>query len=216
MNNSSSDIYSLQDTINYKCELLYSTCDIFKTYTRILNCYIENYIKSSYTSTFYVKNIQFYYYLLDKGVSTINHVFNILLYYTKNIELVEHYCLKVIHYYIEFIGQNIEQDEKKIDYNNASLFSYVKTICKLNRSYIKTSIDKVQGDIFESINIILTVFQQILNRHLNSIEQCQQEQLSKSIENNNKKYIIYILELFENDITTHIKSMEELRKYTNA
>jgi len=189
MNSDNSDKYSLNDSNNYKSELLISSSSILKKYIDLLNCYIEHYIKSKYTDSFYIKNIQFYYYLLDKGVSTINNVFNILLIYTKNIELVEYYCTKVIYYYIEFIGQNAQQNENKIDYNNASIFSYVKTIYKLNKSYKKTidnSLDYNTTDnsldyniigilhnnelkemrMFTFIDKMIIAYQIILNRHL--------------------------------------------------
>ena len=140
MNKDSSDYYSLQDSNNYKDSVLQSVEDIFKIYLNLLNCYIEYYVTSTHTDSFYIKNTPFYYYLLEKGVSTITHVFTILLLYTKNIDLVDYYCKKVIYYYIEFIGQNSKQSEKKLDYNNASLFSYSKTIYNLNKSYTKNSI----------------------------------------------------------------------------
>jgi hypothetical protein len=133
-----SHIYSLDNSNNYKYELIYSSTYIFKIYVDILNSYITefNSIKLIYT-----KNINLYYYLFDKGVNTIAHIFKILLVNTKNVDLVKYYCIKSINYYIEFIEQNNRQAEDKIKYTHASLFSYGSTIYKLNKSYRKTSLN---------------------------------------------------------------------------
>lgn len=133
-----SHIYSLDNSNNYNYEIIYSSTHIFKIYVDILSIYITefNSIKLTYT-----KNINLYYYLFDKGVNTIAHIFKILLINTKNVDLVKYYCIKSINYYIEFIEQNNKQDEDKIKYTHASLFSYGSTIYKLNKSYRKTSLN---------------------------------------------------------------------------
>jgi hypothetical protein len=133
-----SNMYSLDDNNNYKYELINTSTDTFKIYVDILNIYITefNSIKLIYT-----KNINLYYYLFDKGLDTISHIFKILLINTKNVDLVKYYCIKSINYYIEFIEQNNRQAEDKIKYTHASIFSYGSTIYKLNKSYRKTALN---------------------------------------------------------------------------
>ena len=231
MNSDNSKMYSLDDSNNYKSELLISSDSILKKYINLLNCYIEHYIKSNYTDSFYIKNVQFYYYLLDKGISTINHVFTILLMYTKNVELVEYYCTKVIYYYIEFIGQNSDQNENKIDYSNASRFSYLKTIYNLKKSYkkpINNSLDYEMTELacnnernemlmFAFIDKMIISYQIILNRHLikynseltqnklivntNVTDKCL---LINYINSNMAKCSNYILNTLYNDQETYI------------
>lgn len=207
MNRDSSDYYSLQDKNNYKDSVLHSIEDIFKIYLNLLNCYIEHYVTSTHTDSFYIKNTPFYYYLLEKGVSTINHVFTILLLYTKNIDLADYYCKKVIYYYIEFIGENSKQSEKKLDYNNASLFSYSKTIYNLNKSYKKNSVDS-EIFTFASIGKMVLLYQTILNRHLIKYN-------SELIKNEKDKYLLIdyintINEKCSNYILNMLHSEEEI------
>ena len=108
--------------------------------------YVEKAILNNYINEFnsikliYSKN-NLYYYLFDKGINTIAHIFKILLINTKNVKLVNYYCIKSIHYYIEFIEQNNRQADDKIRYTHASLFSYGNTIYKLNKSYRKTAMN---------------------------------------------------------------------------
>ena len=154
--------YSLTDEINYKSELLYYSFDYFKIYKQLLDTYINEYVKSSFTNAFYRKNPTFYYYLLEKGISTVSHVFNILLIYTKHIDLVEYHCTKVIYYYIEFIGRNEEQDENKINYTNASIFCYSKTIYNLNKTYKKIAGSDNEKNILYNINNMIILYQTLL------------------------------------------------------
>ena len=114
-----------------------------------------------------------YNYLLDKGVSTINHIFKIMLLYTKNLDLANHYCRQTIGYYVEFIEQNMQhEDNEKINYNNASRFSYSKTIDKLIKHYRKTSYNELddntsgllyvveakETDIYNTVNMLIEVY----------------------------------------------------------
>ena len=105
-----------------------------------------------------------------------------MLLYTKNIDLADYYCKKVIYYYIEFIGENSKQSEKKLDYNNASLFSYSKTIYNLNKSYKKNSVDS-EIFTFASIGKMVLLYQTILNRHLIKYN-------SELIKNEKDKYLL--------------------------
>jgi hypothetical protein len=206
--------FSLHDNNNYNYELVNSSKDYFKIYKQIMDCYIHEYVNSIYTDSFYNKNQTFYYYLMDKGISTINHIFNMLLIYTKNIDMVEYHCTKVIYYYIEFIGRNSEQDENKIDYNNASIFSYSKTIYNLNKSFRKTKYtvgdeelskylyehEDKESYIFKNVEKMMSLYQIILKLYvdkyntnndcvLSNLNRVDKTHLATYISNNIEKYI---------------------------
>ena len=218
-----SPVYSLEDEHNYNLTLLYSSSDIFKVYSEVLNCYIDQYIKSKFTNTIYIKNHTFYYYLLDKGISTLNHVFKLLLIYTKNLELVNYYSMKTIYYYIEFIGQNNEHDENQIDYNNAALFSYTKTIHKINKAYQKTRYNVAEQNmhlllanearetvIFKNVEKMLLLYQIILNLYVHKYTtlDCEEptvddkHKLLPYIETNMAVYLQLLMNLNEPSLAT--------------
>jgi len=92
--------------------------------------------------------------------------------------------MKTINYYIKFIEQNNTQEEDKIKYTHASLFSYVNTIYKLNKSYRKNSeniLDETvafiihnneekEKSIFKNIDIIINLYNiHLYNIHLYNI-----------------------------------------------
>lgn len=128
--------YALDDTINYYYMLQYAATDCFKKYAEMIQCYISHFIATSNLRTL---EPTLYMYLLDKGLKTLTHIFKLLLVYTKNLGLTEYYCKQTLDYYVEFIEQNMQENNEKIDYNNASKFCYIKTVYKLQKQYRKTA-----------------------------------------------------------------------------
>ena len=128
--------YALDDTINYYYILQHSDMDCFITYAEIMQCYISHFLNSKCVR---ILEKPLYAYLLEKGLSTLTHIFKLLLLYTKNLGLTEYYCKQTLEYYVEFIEQNMQEHNDKLDYNNASKFCYIKTIYKLQKQYRKTS-----------------------------------------------------------------------------
>jgi len=76
----------------------YST--IFSKYMLIISEYLKHALDN-----IYLQNISYRKYIIKKGVSTITHIFNLLLIYTKNLDMIYFNCQKSFVYYIEFIGQ---------------------------------------------------------------------------------------------------------------
>jgi hypothetical protein len=163
--------YALDDSLNYNYILQNTAVECFKTYVEIINDYIIQY-KSIHTP-----NKTLYTYLLDKGICTINHIFKLMLLYTKNLELTNHYCRQTIRYYVEFIVQNMQHDENDIiNYNNASRFSYSKTIDKLVKHYRKTSYNELddnssellsmveakEADLYSIVNMLMEVYSKMI------------------------------------------------------
>ena len=187
-----SHIYSLDNSNNYNYELINSSTYIFKIYVDILNSYITEF---NSIKLIYNKNINLYYYLFDKGVNTIAHIFKILLINTKNVDLVNYYCIKSINYYIEFIEQNNRQAEDKIKYNHASLFSYGSTIYKLNKSYRKTSLnildetvsyiihnnEENELSIFKNIELMINLYNKQIVVHTHTQSDHAQDLIDYSI-----------------------------------
>ena len=171
--------YDLNDTKNYYSSLVNSSNEVFSKYIEVIIYFLKQFINSISTNTIYIKNRDLYIYLLNKGVSTISHIFKIMYLYTKNLNLTEFYCFKTSYYYIEFIIQNSEQHDNQINFNNASVFSYSKTIYKINKSYSKTFFS-INNDndtiIFKNIYMLITLYQIILKLNIKKYN----EKLDKS------------------------------------
>ena len=103
------------------------------------NMLIKEYIEFSIEGI-YIQNMQYFKYVIERGIETLHYIYNILLLYTKNCDISFYYCQKAYYYYIEFIGQIGDDSHSFLQLNSkdATLFVYKKTICDINNDHRKT------------------------------------------------------------------------------
>lgn len=126
--------YSLETIDNYLETYDVSETEMFSKYINLLSEFT-----GQAQATISISNLDYYKYVITKGIETITHVFRMLLLYTRNIELSYYNCKKALYYYIEFIGQIGEDNHEflKLTSKDAALFVYKKTIFSLHNSYKK-------------------------------------------------------------------------------
>ena len=90
-----------------------------------------------------MKNKPYYKFIFQRGLETLIHVFSILFYYTKNLELTFYHTQKAIYYYIEFIEQISDENVSFLNLSSrdAVLFVYKKTIYEINNEYKRNVIE---------------------------------------------------------------------------
>ena len=90
-----------------------------------------------------MKNKPYYKFIFQRGLETLIHVFSILFYYTKNLELTFYHSQKAIYYYIEFIEQISDENVSFLNLSSrdAVLFVYKKTIYEINNEYKRNIIE---------------------------------------------------------------------------
>ena len=87
-----------------------------------------------------IKNKQHYIFIFERGIETLIHIFSMIYYYTKNLDLTFYHSQKAYYFYIEFIEQ-ISDDNitfLKLSSKDAVMFVYKKTIFDLNNERKKT------------------------------------------------------------------------------
>lgn len=156
--------YSLQIKTNYNESINCELSDIKHKYLFIINDYLNN-IKLNKK-----ENSKF---IILRGLETITHVFQMILYFTKNLEITHFYSEKSFYLYIEFINQITDDSNKFLQLcsRDASIYVYKKTIFDINNDYRK-NIDndcnkKMDETIFKKINdfthlikiIMLSIFE---------------------------------------------------------
>ena len=90
-----------------------------------------------------VKNLEYFKYVVIRGLETITHVYRMLLLYTK-IQSFHFLIVKALYYYLEFIGQIGDEGHEflKLTSTDAALFVYKKTIFAINQGYRKEYSEK--------------------------------------------------------------------------
>lgn len=185
--------YNLNDETNYNNYLTSNLKEIIDNYIYILLSYIVLFNQKINNDP--NKN-NIIYFIFKKGISTINHIFLIILYYTKNLELVFHHLQKSYIFYVEFIEQiNLNSSNSKISVNDATSFVYKKNIYNINNS-IQNKIED-EKEIFLQIEEIIKIYHGIINLF---IFHSEQENTFNLIELKN------IIENFQSIIYPKIKS----------
>jgi len=147
---------------NYKKHYDYNAYFRYAQYYTKLICHYLEYL-CDHTS---IKNKKYFLFILKRGILSLSHVFNILLLYTKNIELTISQCNKALYYYIEFIGQIVDDNHSYLQLNSkdAALFVYKKTIFEINNDYRKKfTINAKDRDFFEGIALLNNICNEIIN-----------------------------------------------------
>ena len=126
--------YIIKDVKNYNKHLKEKNARILNYYNNIIFEYIKN-IKDNVN----IKKIELMHFITGRGIHVINHIFSIMLLYTKNIDITVRHTTQGFLYYTEFISQIGDDIHSYLQLNSkdAMLFSYKKTIYDIDNDYKK-------------------------------------------------------------------------------
>jgi hypothetical protein len=155
--------YSLFNYKNYKkdfsCEINIIThkyCELLIEYFKFI------------TENVKIKNEKLTKFIIVRGLDTITHVFLIILFYTKNIDITYFHCQKSFYFYVEFVCQISEDDKKflQLTTRDATLYVYKKTIFEINNDCKKMN-DSLAVDTIEKtriINIYINIYKTYMQK----------------------------------------------------
>jgi hypothetical protein len=160
---------SLSDTSNF---LLYNTANykpvINDSVSEIVLKLIEAIVEYMrfITNKITIKNNAYWRYIFERGVNTIIHVFSIIFFCTKNLELTFYHTQKAFYFYIEFIEQ-ISDDSVtflQLSSRDATLFVYKKTIFDLNNGYKKNmpELTAEETGIMNKVNLYTSIYKSLV------------------------------------------------------
>jgi len=151
--------YSLNDTNNYRTELNCTLGDIVNKYNILLAEYLHFIVEN-----IGVKNSEYSKFIIERGLETIAHVFTLILYYSRNIDMAYYHGQRSFYFYVEFIGQ-ISEDQHtflNLSSRDAAMFVYKKTIFELSNDYRK-NITELSKDTIEKMDTLNYYSQYRLN-----------------------------------------------------
>ena len=151
-NNTLSDTsnYILYTTSNYKTVIDNSVSEILTKFVEVILEYMR-----FISEKIIMKKKSYYRFIFERGIETLIHVFSVIFYFTKNLELTFYHTQKAYYFYIEFIEQISDDNVTflQLSSRDAILFVYKKTIFDLNNEYKKT----IHEPTVEEKNILATV-----------------------------------------------------------
>lgn len=212
--------FSYNNIDNYKKEFEY---EIIQVLDKIKDLIIEYY--KFCIDNIKIKNLNNFKFIIIRGLDTIINVFNISLFYTKNLELTYFQSQKAMYLYLEFICQ-INDDEKiflQLNSRDAMVYVYKKTIYEINFDYKKNNenineFTQIKLNIINSyINIYkLLLYKLINNDFYNHIDFDNIIQLIISINSINNKSNISILEKYIEYIYCQIININDFFNFNTS
>jgi|LauGreDrversion2_2_1035103.scaffolds.fasta_scaffold00066_2 hypothetical protein len=161
INNNNNNRFSLNDSNNYICNLTNTIGDIVNKYNTLLVEYL-NFIVDNIS----VKNSEYSKFIIERGIETITHVFTMLLYYSRNVDMAYYHGQRSFYFYVEFIGQ-ISEDQHtflNLSSRDAAMFVYKKTIFELSTDYRKNITEPSKDTIekLDTLNVNINIFKNII------------------------------------------------------
>lgn len=128
-------LYLLYNTENYYPAIHNTSQEILTKITEVLIEYMR-----LISEKINIKKKQYYIFIFERGIETLIHIFSMIFYYTKNLELTFYHSQKAYYFYIEFIEQISDDNVTFLQLNSrdALMFVYKKTIFELNNERKKT------------------------------------------------------------------------------
>ena len=136
-------MYSINNTDNYNMSCNIDLRNIINKYME----YINNFFLLIKDNT-YFKQYSYSKYLIINGIQTASHVLNMLIIYTKNINLTFHHIERSFIYYVEFINQiMINNGNLNLNSKDVSIFIYKKILYDINDLHKKNMVFDIEHDI---------------------------------------------------------------------
>ena len=190
--NTQSSQYTLLNISNFNKIMSSSIKNVLEKYILLIVEY-NNFISEKIN----IKNKKYYEFIYNRGLDTISHVFSMILFYTKNLDITYYHSQKSFYFYVEFIEQiiDIQHSFLQLSSRDASIFVYKKTIYEINNEYRK-SIDsnkETNSNEFEIINLYIEIYKLLVKLKPNQLKDISLK-MEKNYDNYNKKtiHIIYL------------------------
>ncbi len=163
--------YNLEVVDNYNASYETNEKDMFAKYMQI----VAEFCGQAQESV-NVKSLEYFKYVIIRGLETITHVYRMLLLYTRNAGLSFYNCKRALYYYLEFIGQIGDENHEflKLTSTDAALFVYKKTVFSINHNHRKEYSEKeddqeqviITDNLFTLTEIFLSGFRYIIENDI--------------------------------------------------
>jgi hypothetical protein len=193
--------YSISNIDNYLSDYEYSNAiDYVFKYIELIHQYL-NYSKEH----MFIQDLKMNKYIIIKGLELLNTTFNMLLLYTKNIDLSFYNAQKAYCYYVEFIGQIGDENNSflKLNTKDAILFIHRKVIYNINQDIRKKfTLSKTDSHMLMNVKNYSTIYNNLIYK---VIDKCE-----APFQKNQDSTLHYIIKKNTSIINKHINNDDDL------
>jgi hypothetical protein len=160
------NIFVLSNQANYSTKITSMYSDIVLSYCNLINFYVSYAIENMN-----IKDKEIFF----TGLNVIQHVFRLILFYTKNLELTNFNTQQGIYYYVEYISQ-ITDNEDNIFFNlsikDAVIYVYTRTIFEIKKHFCHPSSED-EMLVFQKVTCATNNYKKVLNLASVDLFECE-------------------------------------------
>lgn len=154
--------FAINNLDNYR-QFIHNSCqDILTKFVSVITEYMK-FISEKIS----MKNKQYYNFIFERGIDMIIHVFTIIFYYTKNLDLTFYHSQKAYYFYIEFIEQISDDNVTflQLSSKDAITFVYKKTIYEINHDYKRNMVELTNDEksLLANLDMYISIYKNIIH-----------------------------------------------------
>jgi hypothetical protein len=154
--------FAINNLDNYR-QFIHNSCqDILTKFVSVITEYMK-FISEKIS----MKNKQYYNFIFERGIDMIIHVFTIIFYYTKNLDLTFYHSQKAYYFYIEFIEQISDDNVTflQLSSKDAITFVYKKTIYEINHDYKRNMVELTNDEksLLANLEMYISIYKNIIH-----------------------------------------------------
>jgi hypothetical protein len=161
--------HALYNISNYNPKINCSIQDILNKFISIIMDFMK-----CISEKISMKNKPYFNFIFERGVETLIHVFSVIFYYTKNLDLTAHHTQQSYYFYIEYIEQISDDNATflQLTSRDAIIFVYKKTIYNINNEYRKNMQEPLPEDktILSTLDLYISIYKNIIHYVINHKE----------------------------------------------
>jgi hypothetical protein len=154
--------FAINNLDNYR-QFIHNSCqDILTKFVSVITEYMK-FISEKIS----MKNKQYYNFIFERGIDMIIHVFTIIFYYTKNLDLTFYHSQKAYYFYIEFIEQISDDNVTflQLSSKDAITFVYKKTIYEINHDYKRNMVELTNDEksLLANLEMYISIYKNVIH-----------------------------------------------------
>jgi len=168
------NIFILSNQANYSTKVTSVYSDVVLSYCNLINFYVSYSIENMN-----IKDKEIFF----TGLNVIQHVFRLILFYTKNLELTNFNTQQGIYYYVEYISQITDREDNiffNLSIKDAVIYVYTRTIFEIKKHFCHPSSED-ELKMFQKIACASNNYKKVINFASTDLFECEVKDVKEKL-----------------------------------
>lgn len=168
------NIFILSNQSNYYTRISSTYSDIVSSYCNLINFYVSYSVENMN-----IKDKEIFF----TGLNVIQHVFRLILLYTKNLELTNFNTQQGIYYYVEYISQITDREDNiffNLSIKDAVIYVYTRTIFEIKKHFCHPNTTE-EVHMLQKVANATNNYKKILNYASSDLFDCDKKEVKEKL-----------------------------------